>query len=124
MLRSWVWEQGSFKFQLRCPFGCRAEEVRIGEPLDVLGLLEEMSHDALCQRVCEELLRVQVRCGACGVRFSASDSALAQFKPEFLEWMDDTWRQGIKAHYGLRGTIERKLARSGRGGCDEPAERA
>lgn len=109
MLQGWVWEDGSFKFKLGCPLGCGVREVRVGEQLDVLALLET-SLGSLSQMVIETLERTHIRCRGCGVFFTASDSATLQFKREFLKRIgsDEAWWQGIKAYYSLVGASEPK----------------
>ncbi|MBI2625490.1 hypothetical protein HYW68_00360 [Candidatus Parcubacteria bacterium] len=67
---------------------------------------------SLSQGVSEALERVQVRCRECGVVFTASDSALLQFKREFLKRIgsDEAWWQGIRTYYSGRGAGEPKPA--------------
>lgn len=99
------WADGSYQREIRCPGGHGVRVVRVGEGLepdrlDLVGMIRE------------QLQHIQVRCGICGMWFGPTDQDIELFCDWVLQDIVDgvAWVCDAREYYGLRGTVERRLA--------------
>lgn len=99
------WTDGFFQREIRCPGGHGVKVARVGEGL-------EPDHPDLVGRIREQLQQVRVRCGTCGMWFGPTDQDIELFCDRVLQDIVDgvAWVRDAREYYGLRATVERRLA--------------